>query len=190
MSTLVLGLGNPDRGDDAVGLRVAARVADRLGLPLATARAPNAAVVPTGRPDGRPIAGPVTVATWSGPDLDLLERWDGHDRVVLVDASRGAGPPGTRRRVVVTPDEVEPLARPAGSHAMGLPGVIGLGHALGRLPARIELATIEAGSVAAGSGPTAAVAAATDSLVDDLVAEFGPASDATVVEEVDDRVPG
>lgn len=157
MTTLLLGLGNLDRGDDAVGLDVAVRVAARLGMPL---------VDDGGGP------GPVAVDTWSGPDLDLLDRWAGHDRVLVVDASRGAGPPGTRRRVVVDPDHVTDTGRPTGSHAMGLPRVIALGRCLGRLPDRIELVTIEAGSVDAGRDLTPAVAVAAAALVGDLTDEL------------------
>ena len=180
MTTLLLGLGNRDRGDDAVGLQVGARVAARLGLPLA-AEGVLAAAGHTPRP--------VAVATWSGPDLDLLDRWDGHAHAVIVDASRGAGPPGTRRRVVVDPDDVTHVGRPTGSHAMGLPRVIALGHALGRLPDRLELVTIEAGSVTAGTALTPAVAVAADRLVDDLVAELGPLLATRPLGEVH-RVPG
>ncbi len=158
MTTLLLGLGNLDRGDDAVGLDVAVRVAARLGMPLVD--------------DDGGGSGPVAVNTWSGPDLDLLDCWAGHDRVLVVDASRGAGQPGTRRRVVVDPDHVTDTGRPTGSHAMGLPRVIALGRCLDRLPDRIELVTIEAGSVDAGRDLTPAVAVAAAALVEDLADEL------------------
>jgi hydrogenase maturation protease len=181
MTTLLLGLGNRDRGDDAVGLQVGARVAVRLGLPLAAAGAPG-------------VDTPAfSVSTWAGPDLDLLDQWDGHEHVLVVDASRGAGPPGTRRRVVVDPEDVTHVGRPTGSHAMGLPRVIALGHALGRLPDRLELVTIEAGSVTAGTDLTPAVAAAADRLVDDLVTEFGAEFGAVLSDQAAGevhRVPG
>lgn len=183
MTTLLLGLGNRDRGDDAVGLQVSARVAAGLGLPLAAQ-----GVVAASADAGRAHA-PVTVATWSGPDLDLLDRWDGHDHVIMVDASRGAGAPGTRRRVVVDPRATAHVGHATGSHAMGLPRVIALGHVLGRLPARIELVTVEAGSVEPGAELTPAVASAADDLTDALVAEFEVPPRSPRPMEVD-RVPG
>ncbi len=181
MTTLLLGLGNRDRGDDAVGLQVSARVAAGLGLPLA---GQGVAAADAGR-----APAPVTVATWSGPDLDLLDRWDGHDHVIMVDASRGAGPTGTRRRVVVDPRASGNVGHATGSHAMGLPRVIALGHLLGRLPDRIELVTVEAGSVEPGAELTPAVAAAADDLADALVAEFRVPPRSRQPMEVD-RVPG
>lgn len=182
MTTLLLGLGNRDRGDDAVGLQVSARVAAGLGLPLAAQGVVAAA-------DDARAPAPVMVATWSGPDLDLLDRWDGHDHVIMVDASRGAGPPGTRRRVVVDPRATAHVGHATGSHAMGLPRVIALGHLLGRLPARIELVTVEAGSVEPGAELTPAVASAADDLADALVAEFEVPPRSRRPMEVD-RVPG
>ncbi|MGA8248276.1 MAG: hypothetical protein WB797_15335, partial [Nocardioides sp.] len=59
---LVVGLGQPDRGDDAVGPEVARAVATR-GLPG------------------------VRVLEREDP-ADLLDTWRGHDLVVLVDAVR------------------------------------------------------------------------------------------------------
>ena len=64
-TALVVGLGNPDRGDDAVGAEVARAVADR-GLP-------RVQVVEHEDPTG------------------LLDVWAGHDPVVVVDAVRSGG---------------------------------------------------------------------------------------------------
>ena len=73
---LVIGLGAPDRGDDAVGAAVARAVADRL---------PGVAVVDHEDPTG------------------LLDVWAGHDPVVVVDAVRSGAPPGTVHRLATPP---------------------------------------------------------------------------------------
>ena len=62
--TLVIGVGNPDRGDDAVGLHVARRVA---------AAAPQVSVIEA-----------------AGDALRLLDRWRGAEHVVL-DTGSAAG---------------------------------------------------------------------------------------------------
>lgn len=72
--TRVIGIGAEDRGDDAAGLLVA-----RL-LQVA---------VPPG----------VEVYECAGDAGRLLELFEGADRVVLVDAARGAGARGTVERV-------------------------------------------------------------------------------------------
>ena len=74
MRTLVLGLGNPLLGDDAVGLKVAALVRERL--------------------DGAPG---VDVLEEEAGGLRLMERMTGYDRAVLVDAAVTGGTPGTIR---------------------------------------------------------------------------------------------
>ena len=68
MTYSVVGLGAPDRGDDAIGLVVAEQLAER-GVRAVQVKAP----------------------------LDLLDLFDGHDTVFVVDATRSGTPPGTRK---------------------------------------------------------------------------------------------
>jgi hydrogenase maturation protease len=66
MRSLVVGVGDWERGDEAAGLEVARRIADAA-------------------------LEDVTAICWEGAALDLLEAWSGFDRVVVV----GAAAPGT-----------------------------------------------------------------------------------------------
>ncbi|NIA25379.1 MAG: hydrogenase maturation protease [Gammaproteobacteria bacterium] len=68
MARRLIGIGNPDRGDDAAGWEVAAKVAAWSVE--------------------RRIAG----------SFDMLEMWDEDDEVVIVDAMRSGAPPGTVHR--------------------------------------------------------------------------------------------
>ncbi|HEY5553668.1 MAG TPA: hydrogenase maturation protease, partial [Cellulomonas sp.] len=68
-SRVVIGLGSPDRGDDAVGPEVARRVAD-LHLPG------------------------VTVVEHEDP-TGLIDLWDTADLAVVVDAVRSGSAPGS-----------------------------------------------------------------------------------------------
>lgn len=106
MLTRVIGIGAEDRGDDAAGLLVA-----RL---LRVASPPG-----------------VEVHESAGDAGGLLELVEGADRVVLVDAARGAGAPGT----------VEYLAQGAAlrsrvhsTHGLGLAEALGVATELGILP--------------------------------------------------------
>lgn len=77
MRTIVIGVGNPVRADDAVGLHVARLVRSRLGA--------------ADRVDVEEL--------WAG-GLRLAEAMSGYDRAVVVDAmTTGAHPPGFVRRV-------------------------------------------------------------------------------------------
>jgi hydrogenase maturation protease len=142
-STLVVGLGNPDRGDDAVGPAVAARVAELLDG------------------DGTPAR----VVEQEDPTA-LLETWAGVDLAVVVDAVRTGGEPG----IVVTleagadaaPVTDRPWAGPVagGTHAFGLAAAVELARALDRLPPRVVVVGVEAAGCAPGAALSAAVAAA------------------------------
>jgi hydrogenase maturation protease len=135
VGSLVVGVGNPDRGDDAVGLHVARRIA--------------ASAVPG-----------VSVIEVTGDALALLDRWSGAERVVLVDAAAPISTPGTVH--CLDPIAV-PLPREialGSSHAFGLAEAVELARTLGTLPARMTIYAIEASHFTAGAPLTPAVAEA------------------------------
>ncbi len=127
---LLIGVGNPERGDDGVGRVVARRLRGRNGC----AR---------------------RVLECSGEAIALMEAWTGFDDVVVVDACRGAGPPGSLHRF--TADQLARLAsvRPRGyesTHGFGVAEAVGLARALGRLPSQLVIYAIEAGHFREGTG--------------------------------------
>lgn len=109
----IIGIGNPDRGDDALGPAVIA----------ALAADPPAAV---------------TLATVNGDMLALLDRWSADDHVFLVDALAPGHTPGRVVRLDAGRERLaHVLANFASSHAFNLAEAIELGRALGRLPATL-----------------------------------------------------
>jgi hydrogenase maturation protease len=148
---LVLGLGNPLLGDDSVGLRVAARVRERL----------------TDAPG-------VEVALEEAGGLRLMERLTGYDRAVLVDAAVTGAAPGTIRRL--SPDDL-PTQRTAAAHGIDLPHALALGRQLGQaMPSEVRIVAIEAESVLEfREDMTAAVAAAVEPAVDAVLEELATA---------------
>ena len=143
---LVLGLGNPDRGDDAVGPLVARRLAGRLP------------------PD-------VRVATRSGDMLALIEDWSDCDALVCIDAAAPAGAPGRLHRLDLAADDLPRDPGPASSHGFGLAEAVALARALGRAPARIVVHAVEGACFDGGAPPTPCVAAAAEAVVERVVAE-------------------
>ncbi len=126
MSALVVGIGNPTRGDDAVGPLVAARVA-RLLLPG------------------------VEVVTYDEP-LALVEHLAGREDVVVVDAARSVDArPGTVHVIRVGSAPLPREAAALGSHGLGVVEAVELARALGRLPERLTLVGVEAGTVDVGA---------------------------------------
>jgi hydrogenase maturation protease len=153
--TLVIGLGNADRGDDAIGLVIA------RGIRRAC-------------PPG------VTVADVDGDQLALLDAWaeaaaDG-DAVYVVDAVRSGAAPGTVYRFTAD-DPLPATIRPAGTHALTLAEVIEVARALStenrrRLPVNLICYGIEAATFTPGAPMSPSVAAAVESLTATLLHEL------------------
>ena len=169
---LVVGLGSPDRGDDAVGPQVAGEVAravaDRrlLGVHVVEHEDPTA-LVDLLDPAGR-------IGSW--------------DVVIVIDAVRSGAAPGTLTVLDVGPagQGFDALGArldpgPAGTHGFGLAGAIELARALERLPPRVVLVGIEAVGFEHGaplSAPVlAAVPRATDAalgIIEEAMARIRP----------------
>jgi hydrogenase maturation protease len=151
---LVLGLGNPLLGDDAIGLKVAGRLRQRL-----------AAIED------------VDVLEEEAGGLRLMEAMTGYDRVVVVDAAVTGGAPGTIRRM--GPGEI-PTQRTAIAHGIDLPRALELGRALGLpMPSVVRVVAIEAERVLEFSSEmTPAVAAALEPAVEAVLAELESAGGA------------
>lgn len=111
----MIGVGSP-HGDDAVGWAVAEQLA----------------------------AGPwpPDVEVLRGAPLDCLDALQPDRAVVLVDATRCGLAPG---RVHRPSPEALREARGVSSHGLGVPEIVALARALGRLPQRLAVVGVEAG---------------------------------------------
>ena len=131
--TLVIGVGNADRGDDAAG--------------LVAARAVRAA-------DSR-----IAVAELAGDQLGLLDMWAGADEVIVVDAVWSGAPAGTVFRFSAATPLGGPFRRP-GTHTFSLADVIELARNLNVLPPRLTGYGIEGRDFGFGKPLSPPVAAA------------------------------
>ncbi|MGO8875356.1 MAG: hydrogenase maturation protease [Acidimicrobiales bacterium] len=143
---LVIGVGNPYRRDDGVGIAVIERLRE-VGVPS------------------------LDLVEESGEPVALVQRWSGRDTVVLVDAVESGAPAGTLHRFECVGGEwdVAPPAAAVSTHGIGVAEAVALGDALECLPRHLVLYGIEVGDVGNGVGLSPEVAAALDTLVDDLV---------------------
>ena len=147
MRTVVLGVGNAFRGDDAVGLAVAERV--------------------------RVLAPELEVVVCEQEPIQLLDAWEGADLALLVDAVSSGAEPGTVHRLDATVEPVPATVFRGSTHAFGVPEVVELGRALGRLPERLLVFGIEGAAFSAGDELTPAVAAVVEPVVAELLEEAG-----------------
>jgi hydrogenase maturation protease len=124
---MVLGVGNPDRGDDGIGPLVAKSLAARLPLD-------------------------VVLRVSSGDVLALIDEWTGYDALICIDAAASMGVAGRIHRIDLG---VAPLPRdwaPISSHACGIAEAVALARALDCAPSRIVIYAIEGSCFEAGAG--------------------------------------
>jgi hydrogenase maturation protease len=118
---MVIGIGNPDRGDDAIG--------------LAIARALKQADPPG-----------VTVIEHRGDAADLVERLGRTAAAILVDAAVSGAAPGTFRRIDVHRQPLPASWFTGSTHGLGVVTAIELAGVLGSLPSRCIVYAVEAAS--------------------------------------------
>jgi hydrogenase maturation protease len=150
--TLVIGVGQEHRGDDAVGLLVARRVA--------------------GAPPGNLPA--LRVLEHGGDGMDLLLAWEGARSVVVVDAVVSGGHRvGDVHRFDARREPLPSALFAAHStHALGVADAIELARAMERLPDRMVVYGIESACFDTGSRPGPEVLAAVDTVAERVLDEI------------------
>ena len=143
---LVVCLGNPDRGDDALGVAVANALVGRL--PADT-----------------------KLLCRSGDMMSLIVDWAGFDALVCVDAAASMGVPGRIHRINLATDELPTEISLTSSHAFGLADTVRLARTLELAPQDIVVYAVEGGSFTVGAPMTPAVMAAIAKVADCIVAE-------------------
>jgi hydrogenase maturation protease len=131
---LIVGCGNPLRGDDAVGLVVARALRRRLGRQ-------------------------VPVQEHRGDGTALLDVWRGARSVIMVDAATGAPASGVAR-FNVTAAPLPADLRSYSTHAFGVVEAVELARALGELPATLVVYAVYGRRFAYGAGLSAEAKAA------------------------------
>lgn len=132
--TLVIGLGHPDRGDDAVGVRIAREVAaERLD---------------------------VLALEFDDPS-EALDAWTAEDTVIVADAISSGGRPGDIHVIDVAEKRLPGGNWSAGgTHALGLAAIVELARSLDLMPRTFVVVGVEASRFDHGVPMSAAVEAA------------------------------
>jgi len=107
---LVIGVGQPYRGDDALGLAALDAVAAATG------------------------GNGVDCVAHHGEGLGLMALWEGRSRVVLLDALDAKRPPGTLLRMTAGDGPILARYFRTSSHAFGVVEAVETARVLGRLP--------------------------------------------------------
>jgi hydrogenase maturation protease len=149
MTTIVVGLGSP-HGDDRLGWAAIDLLRPRLPAHVQAVK----------------ISG--------GPGL--LERLDGQDQALVIDAAAPSGRPGTIRSFAWPACAGDLPQRPSSStHGWGLIEALRLAEVLGRLPRVVMIETVEAACAPPGCPALSpAVQAALPALVESILGRFAP----------------
>ncbi len=137
---LIIGIGNPYRRDDGVGIVVARRLAaERLDS--------------------------TRVIEQSGEGTALMEAWQGAEHVIVVDAVQSGAAPGTIHRLDARARPMPSRFFHYSTHAFSLAEAIELARALDQLPRRLIVYGVEGTDFSAGEGLSPEVAPAVDEVV-------------------------
>jgi hydrogenase maturation protease len=149
---IVLGVGNPHRGDDGAGPAVARKL---WGLAIQD----------------------VEVIEHGGEATALVAQMEGAASVFLIDACASGAPPGTVRRFDVSAALVpEEIALRLSTHAFGPATAVELARSLGQLPHRCIIYTIEGASFTPGAPLSPQVAAGVAQVAGRVRAEIADAA--------------
>ncbi len=146
-NVIVLGVGNPDRGDDAAGRAVAWRLRGRL---------------PAG----------VVLAEHDGEATALLFQLQQAKTAVLVDACSSGAEPGTIYRFDAAAEALPYSIFGLSTHGFGVGEAVELARALGELPPRCVVYAIEGEAFDHGAALSPAVDQAVAALTERLCAQI------------------
>lgn len=143
---LVVGVGNRDRGDDALGVTVAQALAGRLPPEVA-------------------------VLARSGDMLALIDDWEGFDAVICVDAAASLGEPGRIHRIDLASEALPRDFSFPSSHFFGVAEAIDLARTLDRAPPKIIVYAVEGRCFDIGAPLSEEVKSASGDVADRVAAE-------------------
>ena len=136
----IIGVGNPERSDDAAGVLLARRLRE-LG---------------------------VDAQEFTGDPLALIEAWNGSPEVILIDTVVSGAAAGTITVWDAGKSPLPPERFCCSTHALGLAEAVEIARGLGRLPEKLVIYGIEGGRFDVGGELSAEVADAVERLAREI----------------------
>ncbi len=147
---LIIGIGNPWRGDDAVGCEVARMLAEKL-------------------------EGACRIIELSGEGAGLIDAWEDAGQVIVIDAVASGSEPGTIFRLNAGTENMPSQFFSYSSHAFGLAEAVELARTLQRLPQQLLVFGIEGSGFNHGEPLSAPVRAAAEKVCSEIIELVTPA---------------
>jgi hydrogenase maturation protease len=152
IKTIVLGMGNPLRCDDGIGVAVVLTLKKSY-----------------------PLSENITIMDAGTSGLEALLLMQGYQRAFIIDAADIGGAPGDWRCIPIEELSFIPegLAKSGSAHQAGLKEVIALGQVLGTLPEEIFIYAVQPQDLQISIGLSDTNAAALHEIVEDLIHRLG-----------------
>ena len=147
--SLIIGVGNLYRSDDAVGILIARKLKDR-------------------------VSDRVSIKEQSGEGTSLMDSWQEHDRVCVVDAVSSGAPPGSIHRMDASKEPIPSKFFSCSTHDFGVAEAIEMARALDQLPRQLQLFGVEGENFQPGEMLSAEVERAMELVVDEILQQFSP----------------
>lgn len=144
MRALFLGIGNAQRGDDALGPFVANQLLDDIALKKAG----------------------VDILDHGGEGVSLMDLWQDQDLVVVVDAMKSGAKTGTVAFFDAVREPLQDSVFHYSSHLFGLAEAVEMARALDRLPKKLFILGVEGKTFDFGKGFSPSVKKALPSVVE------------------------
>lgn len=146
-TSLIIGVGNLYRSDDAVGVLIARKLKDRV-------------------PDR------ISIKERSGEGTSLMDSWKEHDRVCVVDAVSSGASPGSIHRMNASKEPIPSKFFSCSTHDFGVAEAIELARTLGQLPKQLQLFGVEGKNFQPGEMLSSEVERAMALVVDEILQQF------------------
>lgn len=149
LTVLIIGIGNPDRGDDAVGRLAAQRLRAQVDHGIEVLETESA-----------------------GPEL--MDLWKDAEQVILIDAIDSGANAGTIHCLDASHDPLPAVFSRHSTHAFSIAETIELARTLGNLPSRVTVYGVEGKQYEHGRPLSPEVEQAMASLVRMVRTQIGP----------------
>ena len=143
-TSLIIGVGNLYRSDDAVGILTARKIKQT-------------------------VSDSISVKEQSGEGTSLMDSWQGYDHVYIVDAVSSGASPGSIHRMDASREPIPSKFFSCSTHDFGVAEAIEMARTLGQLPGQLLLFGIEGNSFQPGEIMSAEVEQAMELITDEVL---------------------
>ena len=135
--TLIIGIGNRYRGDDALGCLLADKIKQALSNEQLMNKRTNK------------LTNTIDIIEHDGEPAALIDCWQGYDTAILIDAVSSGTTAGTIHHIDLQTQALPDQFRSYSTHAFGIAEAVELARVLDKLPPKILFYGIEGESFAA-----------------------------------------